>query len=84
MLNRLVRWTARGLEYEADPRQCERLVKDLKLAGAKSVVTPGVKVSLQQLGEDEPLEASKHSLLPRCGGESELRVGRPARHTVRR
>ena len=61
VLNRLVRWTARGLEYEADPRQCERLVKDLKLAGAKSVVTPGVKVSLQQLGEDEPLEASKHS-----------------------
>ena len=25
------------------------------------MVTPGVKVSLQQLGEDEPLEASKHS-----------------------
>ena len=29
VLNRLVRWTETGIEYEADPRQIERLVVDL-------------------------------------------------------
>ena len=43
VLNRIVRWTKDGLEYEADPRHVEILVKDLKLEDAKSVVTPGTK-----------------------------------------
>ena len=33
ILNRLVRWTESGIEYEADPRQGERLVRDLNLHG---------------------------------------------------
>ena len=45
ILNRVVRWTDRGIEYEADPRQAERLIADLDLAGpgVKGVPTPGVK-----------------------------------------
>ena len=33
VLNRVVRWTAAGLEYEADPRQVERLIEELDLDG---------------------------------------------------
>jgi hypothetical protein len=61
VLNRLVRWTAHGVEYEADPRQAERLLRDLKLAGAKSVGTPGVKPTLEQTEKDVVLPDSKHS-----------------------
>ena len=33
VLNRMVRWTAAGLEYEADPRQAEKLLRDFKFDG---------------------------------------------------
>ena len=55
VLNRLIRWTASGIEYEADPRQGEKLVKDLCLEGASSVGTPGVKPTSEQLEADEVL-----------------------------
>ena len=32
VLNRIVRWTSSGLEYEADPRQVERLLEEIGLA----------------------------------------------------
>ena len=43
MLNRIVRWTDEGIEYEADPRQSEQPVRDLGISGSKSGGTPGVK-----------------------------------------
>ena len=49
ILNRVVRWTAEGLEYEADPRQVEHLLEDLHLEGAKPLGTPGCKASAEQL-----------------------------------
>ena len=55
MLNRVVRWTSRGLEYEADPRQAEKLIRDTELQGANSVTTPGVKPLAHQLEKEEPL-----------------------------
>ena len=57
----LVRWTDNGLEYEADPRQCEKLLRDLKLDGddVKSVGTPGVKPTRDQLDGDAPLHVTK-------------------------
>ncbi|MBV61870.1 MAG: hypothetical protein CMH65_11270 [Nevskiales bacterium] len=61
VLNRVVRWTNSGLEYEADPRQAERLVRDLKLEGAKALGTPGVKATLAQVAEDTDLAADKQS-----------------------
>ena len=61
ILNRLVRWTERGLEYEGDPRQVEQVVVDLGLEGAKTVGTPGVKADRTQHEADVPLEKSKHT-----------------------
>ena len=55
VLNRVVRWTQRGLEYEADPRQAERLVDDLQLEGANSVTTPGVKPLAHQIEAETPM-----------------------------
>ena len=43
ILNRILRLTADGLRYEADPRHSELLVKALDLTDASSVLTPGVK-----------------------------------------
>ena len=44
VLNRVIRWCESSIEYETDPRQVERLVSECGLEGAKSVVTPGLKV----------------------------------------
>ena len=61
VFNRVVRWTTNGLEYDADPRQCEKLVRDLKLDGddVKSVGTPGFKPICDQLDGDAPLHVTK-------------------------
>ena len=37
ILNRIVSWTPEGLEYEADPRHVELIVKELGLENAKGV-----------------------------------------------
>ena len=44
VLNRVVRWPSHGLEYEADPRQGEKLLDELGLDdGVNPCSTPGVK-----------------------------------------
>ena len=53
VLNRIVRITDQGLMYEADPRHAEMLIKAFKLEGAKSVVTPGVKVVDDEIDPDK-------------------------------
>lgn len=62
VLNRVIRWGKGCAEYGADPRQAEKLVYELGLEGARAVVTPGVKLTPQQIAEDEPLEKRKESL----------------------
>ena len=39
MLNRIVRWTPVGLEYEAGPRQAEQLIRDLGVIGLDCKLT---------------------------------------------
>jgi len=56
VLNRVLRWTPQGIEYEADPRQAEKLVAECGLTGSNSVATPGVKESSSQVSEDTALE----------------------------
>ncbi len=41
--NRIVSWTAEGIEYEADQRHSEIRVRDLGPGVAKGISTPGVK-----------------------------------------
>ena len=62
ILNRVVRWTARGLEYEADPRQGEKVLFELGLEGANSLATPGLRPTSAQIGDDAPLADDKHTL----------------------
>ncbi len=62
VLNRVVRWGENGLEYEADPRQDERLLYELNLSGAKAVSTPGLKPTATQRDEDGPLQPAQHTL----------------------
>ena len=61
VLNRIVRWMPGGIEYEADPRQAERVVENLGLRGAKTVGSPGVKVTADMELRDKPLDAAKHT-----------------------
>ena len=51
ILNRVVRWTQHGIEYEADQRHAEIVIDTLGLHGAKGAPTPGVKEC--ELTEDE-------------------------------
>ena len=62
VLNRIVRWTDEGLEYEADPRQAERLIESMGLDGnCKSCVTPGLKPTAEQMSGEIPLEDKEHT-----------------------
>ena len=51
VLNRVIRWVDGGVEYEADPRQGERLLEGLGLdgEGCKPMATPGVKLDVETL-----------------------------------
>ncbi len=41
ILNRITRWSENGIEYEADPRQSERLISECGLVGSKGAAIPG-------------------------------------------
>jgi len=55
VLNRVVRWTEQGLEYEADPRQAEKIIQELGLEDCKAVATPAVRQSMEHINKDEPI-----------------------------
>ena len=59
ILNRIIRWTTEGLEYEADPRQVEKLIRDLKLEGCNTLGTPGTKPTTDQISGDRELDQSR-------------------------
>jgi len=55
VLNRVLRWSAEGIYYEADPRHAELLARDLAPSGPR-VTTAGVKMEFKEEGEEELLE----------------------------
>ena len=59
VLNRVVRWTDEGIEYEADPRHAEQIVRDLDLLGSKPVTAPGLKPTYEQACHSRPLPPEK-------------------------
>jgi hypothetical protein len=59
VLNRVVRWTSSGIEYEGDPRHAEIIISELGLKGSKPVATPGVKCTV--IDTAEPLNAREAS-----------------------
>ena len=42
VLNRIVRWTDGGIEYEADPRQIEKRLDELDLTETRDVSRPDI------------------------------------------
>ena len=64
VLNRVIRWTDKGVEYEADPRQAEKLLEGLSLSGddCKARATPGQKPIVEQLKNDRALSAEDHTV----------------------
>ena len=58
ILNKIVRWTDRGIELEADPRHAEIVIRELGLEGSTPSKIPGVKAE----GDSEkhlPVEEKK-------------------------
>ncbi len=53
-LNRVIRWTGAGIEYEADPRQVARLLEEIELdaPGVKGVATPGQQPKQHDIAGD--------------------------------
>ena len=44
ILNRIVRVTKEGLEYEADPRHVELIAESLEITDCKPVCSPGSRI----------------------------------------
>ncbi len=61
VLNRVLRWTPHGLEYEADPRQAEKLISECGLTGSNTTATPGLRASFEEVEKDEPVEERLHT-----------------------
>ena len=69
-LNRIVRWTEQGIEYESDPRHAQLVVQELGVT--KPVTTPLVKEKLTDLDqEDELLDDASATTYRSCT----MRVG---------
>ena len=63
VLNRVLRWTDEGIEYEADPRQAEKLLEGLSLDdGCKARATPGQKPLVDNLKSDKALSVEDHTM----------------------
>ena len=62
VLNRILRRTPEGLEYEVDPRQGEKLIESMRLdANCNVAATPGIKPLLEQLEKDVELPAGSRT-----------------------
>ena len=48
ILNRMIRATSAGWEYECDRRHVEVLIEELELAALKPVTTPGVAAAVDK------------------------------------
>ena len=62
ILNRIVRVTSSGLEYEADPRHVELISESLELTDCKPVVSPGVKNHEPELESKKSEDSTNFSM----------------------
>ncbi len=60
ILNRIVRVTEDGIEYEPDPRHAELIVEELKLQNAKAVATPGEKLTVTDSPKLGAMEVTRY------------------------
>ena len=57
MLNRTVKWTDEGIQWSADPRHAEAIIRDLGLEEAHGVAAP-CEESVKDIGLDR--DEGKH------------------------
>ena len=80
VLNRVIRWTENGIEYEADPRQAEKLLEETGLGDAttNTCATPGVKPLPETVAADQPLPEGQHTTFRGTSARGNyLAAGRP-------
>ena len=70
ILNRIILWTEHGVEYEADPRQCEKLADECGMANTNSVAIVGLKMSFDQLENDAELPPQLHTAFRRSAARA--------------
>ena len=76
VLNRVLRWTAWGIAYEADPRHAELLIQALG-PNAPSRATPGVKQPAGSSSDQDPLPWATARLFRACAARANyLGMGR--------
>ena len=80
LLNRILRWTPAGLEYEADKRHAELIVKELGLESARSVSSPYPPegypaVEVSKSVQDDSEESTRYRGI--CARMNYLAVDRP-------
>lgn len=81
-LNRVVRWCGGRIEYEAGPRQAEKLIAECVLEGAKTMVTTAWDPAFMARGRQAPGGPPAHGVQG-PSGTWRLSGSRRARRTVR-
>ena len=70
ILNRCIKWTATGIQYEADPRHVEILINELDMHKTKPATTPGSKGAHVEDEDNPHLDSSQatkfRQLIARC------------------
>ena len=74
----MIRWEPTGIEYEADPRQVERMFEETRPEGADAVATPGTKLLAAQIADDVELPASEITGYPARAARANYFCGGPA------
>ena len=78
-LNRIIRWTRTGLEYESDQRHADRIISELELETCKPLSTPCVQENVATT----TMTVIKSAEMTMAGGsEAELPRSRLARFFV--
>ena len=62
ILSRVIRWTEEGLEYEADQRHADLLIKEMGVEKGKSAVTPCIAQTLSQNEVNEKTKGEEETL----------------------
>jgi hypothetical protein len=62
VLNRIITFTSEGIEYEADQRHAEHMVRDMNMISAKSLSTPGTDEVYLSETKDELLNSHYESI----------------------
>ena len=85
VLNRIIRWTKEGIEYEPDQRRAEKVVSDFGLGKSRDVATPCVPetADIKKIIEKDqmPLDAHDATKFRTCC-KNQLPCGRQARAPV--